>query len=236
MKVLELFSGTHSVGKVCKELGYDVVSVDLEQHKGYDPPTHKVNILDFDYKQYDHFDIIWASPPCCNYSRLQNCNRNRMIRGELYTQEVQERNMKLSDELVKKTLEIIDYFKPTLWFMENPESSKLKEREIMKDLPYHVVSYCKYSDWGYQKHTRIWTNNNDFVPKKCNFDCDNLLVETKKHVAVISQETQKREAKKRHTLIIGKSLDILCRKRTTKLDRYRVPPKLIHELITSLKK
>ena len=30
MRVLELFSGTHSVGKVCKEYGWEVVSVDLE--------------------------------------------------------------------------------------------------------------------------------------------------------------------------------------------------------------
>ena len=29
MRVLELFSGTGSVGKCCKELGWDVVSVDL---------------------------------------------------------------------------------------------------------------------------------------------------------------------------------------------------------------
>ena len=30
MKLLELFSGTGSVGKVAKELGYDVVSLDLK--------------------------------------------------------------------------------------------------------------------------------------------------------------------------------------------------------------
>ena len=29
LKVLELFSGTGSVGKCCKQLGWDVVSVDL---------------------------------------------------------------------------------------------------------------------------------------------------------------------------------------------------------------
>lgn len=30
MKLLELFSGTHSVGNVAKELGWDVVSLDLQ--------------------------------------------------------------------------------------------------------------------------------------------------------------------------------------------------------------
>ena len=30
MRVLDLFSGTHSVGKVCKELGYECISLDLK--------------------------------------------------------------------------------------------------------------------------------------------------------------------------------------------------------------
>jgi len=44
MKVLELFSGTGSVGKVAKEMGWDVVSLDL---KNADIET---NILNWDYK------------------------------------------------------------------------------------------------------------------------------------------------------------------------------------------
>ena len=30
MRVLELFSGTHSVGKVCNQIGYEVISLDLK--------------------------------------------------------------------------------------------------------------------------------------------------------------------------------------------------------------
>ena len=54
-RVLELFSGTGSVGKCCKELGWDVVSVDMIL-----PADHKCDIMDFDYKQYDkdEFDIV----------------------------------------------------------------------------------------------------------------------------------------------------------------------------------
>ena len=47
VKVLELFSGTGSVGKCCKELGWEVVSVDMIL-----PADHQCNIMDFDYKQY----------------------------------------------------------------------------------------------------------------------------------------------------------------------------------------
>ena len=46
MKLLELFSGTKSVGKVAEQLGYDVTSLDL---KNADINT---DILEWDYKQY----------------------------------------------------------------------------------------------------------------------------------------------------------------------------------------
>ena len=82
MKVLELFSGTHSVGKVCKELGYEVISVDLEKHKGCAPPTFQINIMELDFKSYDvgSFDIIWASPPCCKYSNIKQSNYGRLTK------------------------------------------------------------------------------------------------------------------------------------------------------------
>lgn len=160
LKVLELFSGTHSVGKVAKELGWDVVSLDLEL-----PADHQIDIMNFDYKQYpkDTFDIVWASPPCTYYSNLQNCWLGRKKKdGIILTKELLEEQRKDSDKLIRKTLEIINYFNPEYWFMENPQRGQLKDRDVVKGLPYYDVSYCMYSDWGYEKKTRIWTNKKDF--------------------------------------------------------------------------
>ena len=90
VKVLELFSGTRSVGKCCDALGLESVSVDMIL-----PADHKCDIMDFDYKQYpkDEFDIIWASPPCTNYSKLQDCWLGRMRKGKIYTAEIQDAEM-----------------------------------------------------------------------------------------------------------------------------------------------
>ena len=68
MRVLELFSGTHSVGKVAKELGYEVLSLDMDGNADIN-----IDILDWDYKQYPvgYFDIVWASPPCNTFSNLR---------------------------------------------------------------------------------------------------------------------------------------------------------------------
>ena len=143
MKVLEVFSGTGSVGKCCTALGWDVVSVDIMYN-----PTHKCDILDFDYKQYkkDEFDIVWASPPCTEYSKA----KSQGIR------KIDEAN-----KIVLRTLEIINYFNCHWWFIENPQTGLLKKQSFMEDLPYVDCDYCMYGK-PYRKRTRIWTN------KKCN--------------------------------------------------------------------
>ena len=88
IKVLDLFSGTHSIGKCCEEIGWEVVSLDYEL-----PATHQIDILEFDYKQYpkDTFQIIWASPDCCYYSVLQNCWLGKKKKdGIIFTKEILE--------------------------------------------------------------------------------------------------------------------------------------------------
>ena len=57
MKVLELFSGTHSIGNVCHELGWDVVSLDRDlgntsPFSDYRSEHHiKEDIMTWDYKK-----------------------------------------------------------------------------------------------------------------------------------------------------------------------------------------
>jgi len=164
MKVLELFSGTHSVGKVCKKLDWNTLSLDIDG--GADIT---MSILDWDYKHYpkDAFDIIWASPPCATFSSLQNSNLGRMRNGEVYTLDVMETEMKtIGDPLVLKALEIIRYFNPKYWFMENPQTGLLKDQSFMKDLDFVDADYCMYGK-PYRKRTRFWTN------KKCKMHlCD----------------------------------------------------------------
>ena len=115
MKLLELFSGTGSVGKVAKELGYDVVSLDLKD------ANINTDILNWDYKQFNrnNFQIIWASPPCVEYS-IAKTNGVRKI--------------DYANSIVQKTIEIIRYFNPSVWFIENPQTGLLKHQEFMKFL------------------------------------------------------------------------------------------------------
>ena len=213
MKVLELFSGTHSVGKVCKELGYEVVSVDIDGRADIN-----IDILKWDYKkEFDvgEFDIIWASPPCSTFSILRNSNIGRKLKvfgDQIVTAEMLYNDMIQNGlPLLRKAQEIIEYFKPKLWFIENPSTGRMKE--FLTDLNHYDVDYCQYSDWGYKKSTRIWTNKTDFIPKRCNSQCPNLIKGTRKHKIEMSRTYSGGNN--------SKSLDM----------KYRIPPNLIRELI-----
>ena len=138
MKLLELFSGTGSVSKVAKELGFDVVSLDLKD------ANINTDILNWDYKQFNrnNFQIIWASPPCVEYSIAKTTGI---------------RKIDYANSIVQKTIEIIRYFNPSVWFVENPQSGLLKHQDFMKDFDYFDLDYCKCG-FPYRKRTRIWTN------------------------------------------------------------------------------
>ena len=160
MRLLELFSGTGSVRKAVGHLFEEVVSIDILQKF---QPTECIDILNWNYKKYpsDYFNAIWASPPCTEYSKL------KYISGA-------SRNLVLADTIVRRTIEIIEYFNPDKWFIENPQTGLLKDREFMFGLPFIDVDYCMYSDWGYKKRTRIWTNV-DYEGKLCDRKCGNIF-------------------------------------------------------------
>ena len=68
MILLELFSGTGSVGKVAKRMGFKVISLDIDEKS---KPDILINILKWNYKKLEVIpDFIWASPPCNTYSPL----------------------------------------------------------------------------------------------------------------------------------------------------------------------
>ena len=63
-RLLELFSGTGSIGKVFRARGWEVVSVDCDAKM---QPTIVADIGTFDYKMLvRYYDAVWCSPPGLN--------------------------------------------------------------------------------------------------------------------------------------------------------------------------
>ena len=94
MKMLELFAGTGSVGKVAQEMGFEITSLDRDMEA-----TIKTDIMDWNFRELppNSFDFIWASPPCTEYSRAKTTGVRKITEA---------------NEIVKRTIEIVEYFQP----------------------------------------------------------------------------------------------------------------------------
>ena len=95
MRLLELFSGTGSIGRSFEEKGWEVTSLDI------DPKSGACIIADFmtwDWSDYPsgYFDTIWGSPPCTDYSIARTTAKT-------------PRDLEGSDAIVQKVLDCIQY-------------------------------------------------------------------------------------------------------------------------------
>jgi hypothetical protein len=222
MKILELFSGTGSIGRVAQRLGHEVVSLDRDL-----PADIQEDIMTWNYRIYHpgHFDLITASPVCAVWSRLKASNIGRYgITKESIEHDINT----IGKPMVDKVREILNYFNPDYFWIENPQSGRMKE--YITDLPYHDVDYCKYSRpndlFEYRKRTRFWTNITEFSPRVCHKDCEHILRIPRANgkVSVI----HKRQCGNSRNKNFGRQNREFA---TSKHQRYRIPEALIEDLI-----
>ena len=153
-KALDLFSGTGSVSNRLRQLGYEVVSVDINPRC---KPSILTDILKWKFQNQfppGYFEVVVASPPCEEYSQAKTTKPRQFFHA---------------DQCVQKTLQIVRYFQPRVWWLENPRFGHLRNRPFMHGVPYCDVDYCQFSDWGYKKPTRIWgkSENSKLPPRLC---------------------------------------------------------------------
>jgi hypothetical protein len=91
---------------------------------------------------------------------MKNSNQN-------YTREMIDNDiLKIGIPMIDKVFEIMDYFQPNYYIIENPYTGRMKE--YINDLiPLYVVEYCRYG-FDYRKMTIFWTNIESFESKICN--------------------------------------------------------------------
>lgn len=160
MKILELFAGSRSIGKVAESKGMEVFSSDIENFKDI---NYVVDILKFNTDVVPFTpDAIWASPPCTFFSVAsigKHWNADHTPKSS---------NALLGVSIVQKTIDIIKHFRelnPNLiYFVENPRG-KLRKLPVTDYFDFrHTVTYCQYGDKR-MKPTDIWTNSTTWIPK-----------------------------------------------------------------------
>jgi len=160
-RILELFCGTKSVGDVFANAGYEVISLD---YNAKFEATHTEDILTWDYHIYPpkYFDVIWASPDCTTWS-LASGGKYRTKENINGLNNQYQNQVTIGNNMVLKVIEILNYFQPDYWFIENPRGlmrwfPPLQQFIIDKNANMNLVYYANYNNWGFPKPTHIWSN------------------------------------------------------------------------------
>ena len=146
LRILSLFDYTGHWPAPWVNAGYKLTQLDLML--GHD-------ILRWKYKHFKpgHFDIILSAPPCTCFSHASSqswCDFD--LTGQT----------QFSILLVKKSLEIINYFQPRVWAIENPTGrldKLLPELKKFRLLHFHP---WQFGD-PFFKHTVLWGIFNPFL-------------------------------------------------------------------------
>jgi len=145
-----LFEYSETFAKLYREKGYNVISVDLE---------FGIDIMTFDYKQYSNVEIIIAHPPCTEFAAS----------GAVWWKKKNPKLLFDAISIVEKTLEIIEYHKPKIFFLENPKGRicscvpKLKQFQKYSFNPFEFAGYSSEKE-AYSKYTILYGRFN--LPKK----------------------------------------------------------------------
>lgn len=203
MRILDLCAGTGSVKRAVPHA--DVVSVDVVPKYN---PTIVTDVTRWQYQTAfppGYFDVVWASPPCTHYSAAKT-------KGE--------RDYVKYDAIVKRCFDIITYYRPKYWFLENPGgAARLHHRPFMKKHWNRYKRECCYCRYGYKykKPTHIWTNRTIHL-KTCTTKTPCKYLRYYGRHPFVAQSGPNPKS------FTGPGTRALS-------DRYSVPPKLIKDLL-----
>jgi len=163
MNVLELFSGSRSIGKEAEKRGHKVFSSDFVDFPNTD---YVCDIMKFDVNKIPFkVDMLWASPPCESFSVASI--GHHWEKGKEFMPKTN--NAVKGINILMRTMKIIDIMlhrNPNMiWYIENPRG-KMRKSPHWNEIHHvrHTLTYCQYGD-DRMKPTDIWTNNFKWTPK-----------------------------------------------------------------------
>lgn len=149
MRVFDLFSGLGGASEAFLKAGDEVIRIENNPALSHIPETilFDINSKDFDNfimskSMNKHFDLVWASPPCLEFSMAYNAPKSVARREGI--------DFKPNMQLVLRAKEIIDYLQPTYWVIENVMGAQEFFNPILGKPTQIINSFCL---WG--NFTRI---------------------------------------------------------------------------------
>jgi hypothetical protein len=119
LRMLDLFSGLGGASRAMRERGWDVITVDIEPRFN---PSIIADISTYHYEGKLPVDLVWASPPCTEFSkdslpRSWACNRNNPPKPDT--------------ALTEAAMRVIEEVKPRWWVIENVRGAVKHFRPIL---------------------------------------------------------------------------------------------------------
>jgi hypothetical protein len=151
--ILSLFDLTGHWSDPYRVNGYEVIQVEIQ---------NGIDILTWDYKQIDKDSVhgILAAVPCTDYA---------VSGARWFAEKDKDGRTAQSQKLVEKTREIIEYFDPVFWVIENPVSRIHKLNPWMGNpkMYFHPYEYAGYGfdEERYTKKTGLWGKFNEPIKK-----------------------------------------------------------------------
>jgi len=117
-------------------------------------PTIKADLLLWDYTKYPQgcYDIVYASPQCTAFSKANHTPTAHAVT--------------IATSVVSLVLDIMQYFNPTVWILENPVN-RLQDDPVMQYR--QTTSYCLFGT-PFRKDTNIWSNIGVQLPRCADTD------------------------------------------------------------------
>jgi hypothetical protein len=151
--IISLFDYSGNWSRPWKENGYNILQIDIKLG---------IDIINWDYKDIKNVYGILAAVPCTDYA---------LCGARFFKEKDSQGITDNSNKLVDKTKEIIDYFKPEFWVVENPMSRIHKLNKWLGDIKYKF-NPCDFAGYDpqpknsqYNKMTWLWGCFNNPIPK-----------------------------------------------------------------------
>jgi hypothetical protein len=175
-RLLSLFDYTGNWSEPYRAAGWEVTQVDLALGQ---------DILTWDYQQFspDHFNGILAAVPCTAYA----------LSGATYWKKKDaDGTTEQFNRLTRKTLEIINYFRPSLqfWVIENPVGRIAQCVPELAKFRLYAFNPCDFGE-AYTKKTVLygefapWLIHRPvkpFTPKKGHHSMDAYYLQGKNNI------------------------------------------------------
>lgn len=154
-RMLDIYSGLGGASEAFVKAGWEVHRLENNVLLKDVPHTKQVDVMTWPFVDIPagYYDLIWASPPCVEFSTAYSAPRSKAAR--------EGREYKPDLTLLQKAMEIIVALQPTYFIIENVSgASKIFSEELGVNAPRQILG--PFYLWGifpYISVDRNWSHS-----------------------------------------------------------------------------